>query len=183
MLGYCHISHWCLCRMRRQVSLCEGPKLILFARILLARWVGITYTWGHLLPLSSLGDSRTSQFSSGNLYHWNPTNVWVPITYSGPSLHRSTTSWRHGSMGPVPPQHSRVVWFSRGKSPHLLPPRPHNLRTTRFQTNFYTPSVQRTHVPSTVQGGELPKHHWPWYERLKVSWEDEKKEGGHGDAE
>ena len=97
MLGYCHISHWCLCHMRRQVSLCEGPKLILFARILLARWVGITYTWGHLLPLSSLGDSRTSQFSSGNLYHWNPTNVWVPITYSGPSLHRSTTSWRHGS--------------------------------------------------------------------------------------
>lgn len=35
MLGYYHISHWCLCHVRRQVSLCEGPKLILFARILI----------------------------------------------------------------------------------------------------------------------------------------------------
>lgn len=24
----------------------------------------------------------------------------------------------------------------------------------------------------TIQGGELPKHHWLWYEQLRVSWED-----------
>lgn len=94
------------------------------------------------------------------------TNVWVPTICASFIEVPPATAW-------VQPDHSGVTWFSRDElPPHLLPPRPHSLRTTKFQTNFYTPSVQRTHVLFTIQGGELPKHHWLWYEQLRVSWED-----------
>lgn len=51
-----------------------------------------------------------------------------------------------------------------------------------LQSNFHIPAVQRAPVPSTIQGGELPKQPITRIWAAKSTWRI-KKEGGHGGAE
>lgn len=144
MLGYCSISHWCLCYMRWQVSLWEDPKWVtLFKNISKNSLSKVCKN--HLDVQTSPATFFCKMIVGDHSFPAETCTTEVPLYALVQAFRKVPPANKSGLSDP-----SRAIGFA---SDEYLAPRPHSLKITRFQTNFCVPSVQRANMPSTMQGG------------------------------